>query len=156
MCCHLADGRICANIDRLPEMKKLFCAAALLASVTLSHATIYVGPFTPLFKGISHAMGTNFPSTTVTNNGVIFTDSTLQVVHCLKIDLSDPGVKPFATPRASNYAANSRETLSLSVPDFVKNYGVQVAADANFYTAFPGGSDPSAEGVPNNVDGLLV
>src|SRR6266436_5978387 len=38
---HFAEGRICANIRGLPKMKNLFCAAALLASVTLSHATIY-------------------------------------------------------------------------------------------------------------------
>jgi len=137
-------------------MKKSYCAAALLASVTLSHATIYVGPFVPIFKGIQHAVGTNTPTTTVVNNGVQITDSTLQVVHCVKIDLSDPGVKLLATPAASSYVANSRETLSLSVPDFLRNNGLQVAADANFYSANPGGSDPSSEGVPSNVDGLLI
>ena len=31
-----------------------------------------------------------------------------------------------------------------------------MASDANFYTVFPGGSDPSSEGLPSEVQGLLI
>ena len=137
-------------------MKKLLSTGILLATIAVCHATLFVGPWTPIFKGIDHAVGTNFPSTTITNNGVIFTDSTLQVVHCVRVDLRDPDVQLFTTPRAPNWAAESRETLSLRINSFVKNFGVQVAADANFYNVFPGGSDPTAEGLPSNVYGLLM
>ena len=36
-----------------------------------------VTPWIPIYKGVDRAVGTNFGSTTVTNNGVVFTDSTL-------------------------------------------------------------------------------
>jgi len=70
-------------------------------------------------------VGTNFPGTIVTNNGVVFTNANLQVVHCARVDLSEPGVQFFATPRAPNYIAESQETLSLSISNFIKTYGVQ-------------------------------
>src|ERR1051325_9113817 len=136
-------------------MKKLLSTGTLLASIPLCHGTIFLSPWTPIFKGIDHIVGTNCPPTTVTNNGLVFTDSTLQVVHCVRIDLSDPDVQLFTTPRAPNWAAETRETLSLSITNFIKNYGVAVAADANFYSVFPGGSEPSSEGLPSNVYGLL-
>src|SRR5205085_11073476 len=44
----------------------------------------------------------------------------------------------------------------LTVSKFIRNYKVQIAADANFYSVNPGGSDPSSEGLPAEVFGLLV
>src|SRR5438105_2114213 len=120
-------------------MKYLVASILLIAPATL-FADTTVSPWTPLYKGIDQAVGTNCPPTTVINNGVAFTDSTLQVAHCLRIDLTDPDVRLFTTPRASSWAAESRETLSLTINSFVRNYKVQVAADANFYYVFPGGS----------------
>src|SRR5260221_1672307 len=137
-------------------MKRLFCLAALLAVVNVSHATMVVGAWIPLFKGIDHAVGTNFPSTVVTNNGVAFVDSTLQVVHCLRIDLTDPTVQLFTTPRATNnYAPESRETLSLMVSNFVRNYGLAVGTGGNFYDV-GGGTDRSQEGLSGNVHGVMI
>ena len=138
-------------------MKKIVCLVALVAAVTTSHATLVVSPnWTPLFQGIDQKVGTNFPSTTVTNNGAVFTDSSLQVAHCIRVDLTDPGVQLFTTPRATNWSAETRETLSLSISNFIKKYAVQVAVDANFYSVNPGGSDPTSEGLPSEVDGLLI
>ena len=108
-----------------------------------------LGPWTPIFKGIDHAVGTNNPS--IAGN---FPE--LQVVHCVRVDLTDPDVQIFPTPRASSYVAESRETLDLSVPDFLKQYKLQVAADANFYNVNPGGSDPTSEGLPSEVYGLQI
>src|SRR5205814_1755080 len=97
-------------------MKKLICAGALLAMVLSSHAFMDVTPWIPIYKGVDRAVGTNFGSTTVTNNGVVFTDSTLQSVQCVRIDLTDSDVQLFTTPRAPGYVAESRETLSLGIP----------------------------------------
>jgi len=137
-------------------MKKLFCIATLFATVSLSRATMLVGPWTPLYQGVDHVVATNCPPTTVVNNGVTFVNNNLQVVHCVRIDLFNPGVRLFATPQAPGWIAQSRETLSESINTFIRTYGVQVAADANFYTAFPGGSDPSSEGIPCEVDGFMM
>src|SRR5208282_1028556 len=128
-------------------------ALALLALVFLPFsaalAVPVLGSWTPIFKGIAHAVGTNDPS--VAGN---FPE--LQVVRCVRVDLTDPDVQFFPTPRASGYVTDSRETLTLSVPDFLKQYKLQVVADANFYNANPGGADPTSEGVPCDVYGLQI
>src|ERR1051326_1261130 len=140
-------------------MKRLFSAAAFFATITLSHATLVVSSWSPLFKGIDQAVGTNFPSTTLTNNGVTFTDFSLQVAHCIRVDLTDPDIQLFATPHAPNLPfcdGGTGETLSLSISNFMLSYKVQVAVDANFYQVCPGGSDPVVEGGPSQNDGLLI
>src|SRR6266404_3755669 len=137
-------------------MKCRIALTLLIAHTTLLRADLIVSPWTSIFKGIDHAVATNCPPTSVTNNGVVFTDNALQVVHCLKIDLTDPDVQLFTTPRASGWVVESRETLSLSISNFIRTYKVQVASDANFYNVFPGGSDPTSEGLPSEVHGFLV
>ncbi|MGD0536352.1 MAG: phosphodiester glycosidase family protein [Verrucomicrobiota bacterium] len=107
------------------------------------------GPWVPIFKGVAHAGGTNVP-------GIAGNFPRLQVVYCERVDLTDPDIRLFTTPRATGYVAESRETLSLTVPDFLKQNHLQVASDANFYDANPGGADPSSEGVPCNVYGLQI
>jgi hypothetical protein len=107
------------------------------------------GPWVPIFKGVEHAGGTNVP-------GQAGSFPRLQVVYCERVDLTDPDVRLFTTPRAANYVAESRETLSLTVPDFLKQNHLQVACDANFYDANPGGADPSSEGVSCDVLGLQI
>lgn len=132
-------------------MKRLFyflgLATFFVFSPALLQASMVITPWNPLYKGIDHAIGTNYPDATI---------SSLQVAHCLKIDLQDPDIRLLATPRISNYSANSSETPSASVTTFIKQYGVQVATDANFYNASSGGSDPSSEGIPCNVYGLSI
>src|SRR6267143_7030583 len=137
-------------------MKYRIALLLLVTHANVLRADLLVSPWTPIYKGIERAVGTNCPSTVVTNNGVVFTDSTLQVANCLRIDLTDPDVRLFTTPRAPGWTAESRETLSLTIGSFIRNYKVQVAADANFYNVFPGGSDPTAEGLPSEVHGFLV
>ncbi len=122
------------------------CAGVLALSSAWAGAHMVITPWTPLFKGVEHALGTNFPDGTIPR---------LQVVNCVRIDLTDPDVQLFSTPRITNYLAESRETASLSVSNFVKQYGVQVAAVANFYTSVQG-PDPNAEGIPCQVYGLAI
>jgi len=77
----------------------------------------------------------------------------LQVVHAIRVDLTDPDIRIFPTPRYSAYIAGSRETAGLKVMDFLTKYKVQVAINANFF-------DPSdyylPAGTPMRVYGLLV
>jgi hypothetical protein len=71
--------------------------------------------------------------------------------------LSDPDIQLFPTPPASNQIASSRETLTLSVSNFLKQYNLKVAINANFYWSFCcGGSEPSAEGRDAVAFGLLI
>jgi Phosphodiester glycosidase len=127
----------------------VFLAALILATSSLGYAGPLPGPWIPIFKGIDHAVGTNDPS--VSGN---FPE--LQVVHCVRIDLTDPDIRLLPTPRAANWASGSRETLTLSVPDFLKQQGLQIVADANYYNANPGGSDPTSEGISCDVYGLQI
>ncbi|HZR18962.1 MAG TPA: phosphodiester glycosidase family protein [Verrucomicrobiae bacterium] len=124
-------------------------AVALLSGSILVPASPSPGPWTPLFKGIDLAVGTNDPA--IPGNF-----PRLQVVRCVRIDLTDPDIRLFATPRASGYAPESRETLTQSVPNFLRQNLLQIASDANYYDAFPGGSDPTAEGISCEASGLQI
>ena len=131
----------------------------LIFSSLSARANVVVTPWSPLFKGIERALGTNTPTTFFTNNGVAYTNHTLQVATCLRIDLQDPDVRLFTSPRATNYVLESSETYSISVSNFIKKYGVQVASVANFYQTFSGGnwtSDPALDGLPSRIFGLSI
>ena len=74
-------------------MKSSFVSATLLlAAFGVQAATITVSPWAPLFKGIEHATGIQQPTQAGERN---------QRANCLKIDLNDPDVKFFATPRTA-------------------------------------------------------
>ncbi len=135
--------------SRIRFTAPLACLALFVACTLSSFAGPTMGPWIPIFKGVEHAVGTNIPG--ISGN---FTER--QVVHCIRVDLSDPDVQLFATPRASTYVAESRETLSQTTSNFLKLNHLQVAADANYYNANPGGADPSSEGIPCEVYGLQI
>jgi hypothetical protein len=129
--------------------RSLPLAALVLLPCSAVLAGPAIGPWTPIFKGIDFAAGTNNPS-------IAGDFPELQVVRCVRVDLTDPDVQFFTTPRASSYVAESRETLTLSVPDFLMQNKLQVVADSNFYNANPGGADPTSEGLPCEVYGLQI
>src|SRR6266576_1171198 len=118
-------------------------AAATLLSLAAGHAEMVVTGWMPIYKGVDRAAGTNFPDATI---------SLRQAVNCVRVVLHDPVVRLFTTPRAPNYSPPGVETLSLSVSNFLKRSGLQVATDANFYQP----SDPSSEGTSINVEGFLM
>ena len=134
---------------------KWFVLAAVLLPIVSAMGLPTPGAWTPVFKGVDQNSGTNNSSIAgnFTNPGF---GTYMQVVRCIRVDLSDPDIRLFTTPRASGYAAESRETLTESVPDVLKQYSLQVVCDANFYSANPGGSDPTAEGLPCEVFGLQI
>jgi exopolysaccharide biosynthesis protein len=122
----------------------------LFAAAIGAQASPVFGPWTPIFKGIDHVVGTNNPN--IAGNF----PNEWQVVHCVRVDLTDPDIQLFTTPRASSYAAESRETLTQTVPGILQQYKLQVVSDANFYSANPGGSDPSSAGLSCEVYGLQI
>jgi hypothetical protein len=123
-------------------------AVATLLSLAAAHAEMVVTPWIPIFKGVDRAVGTNYADGTIPRQ---------QVVNCVRVDLSDPDVQLFPTPRHTNYIAESSETASMSVSNFLKVYGLKVAMNANFYWSYCcGGSNPNAEGVATEVFGLSI
>jgi hypothetical protein len=133
----------------MPATAKALMTLLLAFACIELHASPTPGGWTPLFKGVEHAVGTNDPS-------IPGSFPERQVVHCIRVDLTDPDVHLFATPKTSNYAEDSRETLTQSVPNFLRQNLLQIAADADFYSANPGGSDPNSEGISCEVFGLQI
>lgn len=142
LACHDSCSVRCPQRSRLPIV-----AALLLACGTWlgAQASTVLGPWTPLFKGIDHAVGTNTPG------GGSFPN--LQVIHAIRVDLTDPDVRLFATPRISNYVANVREVAGYTVKDFLATNRLQVAINAN---AFEPSQYYLAAGTPMDVNGLLL
>jgi len=104
---------------------KITLALAFLIAAFTARATPVVGPWTPLLKGVDYSVSTNISA------GGDF--SNLQVVHAFRVDLTDPDIRLFTTPRISNYVAGDRETGGLTVSDFLKTYHLQAAINANFF-----------------------
>lgn len=127
--------RFCARLIALWLMS--FAAAQ-------SQAATILGPWVPMFKGIEHAVGTN------TAGGGGFPD--LQVVHFLRVDLTDPDIRLLASPRRTNWVANGSETYAYTITNFVKVNGVQVAINAN---QFSPSSYFQAEGIACNANGMV-
>jgi len=137
-------------------LKPLLFAGLLFASSSAVWADAVLSPWQPLFKGIEHAVGTNFPNTVFNGSTGAYTNTALQVMHCLRIDLADPDVQLLPSPPAPNPVLDSRETLTYGIGTFLRSNRVQVAANAQFYNANPGGSDPSNEGVSCDIFGLSI
>ena len=133
-----------------PFFRAFLALTPLFAAAFWAQASPVFGPWTPLFKGIDHAVGTNNPN--IAGNF----PNEWQVVHCVRVDLTDPDVQLFTTPRASSYVTESRETLTQTVPVILQQYKLQVASDANFYNAPPWGADPTSAGVSCEVYGLQI
>jgi exopolysaccharide biosynthesis protein len=133
-----------------PVFRAFLSLTLLFAAAFWAQASPVFGPWTPIFKGIDHVVGTNNPN--IAGNF----PNEWQVVHCVRVDLTDPDIQLFTTPRASSYAAESRETLTQTVPGILQQYKLQVASDANFYNANPGGADPTSAGLSCEVYGLQI
>ena len=128
-------------------MKK-FIALLVLSAVAapVLQAQMTVSPWRPVFQGIDHAVGTNFPDSTI---------PVLQVANCMRVDLRSPDIKLFASPPAPNFRLGTAETTTLSVSNFLKNHKLAVATDGNFYNS-SGGTDPNSEGLSAVAYGMLV
>jgi len=131
---------------RLLALGCLFIAATAPAQTVLQ-------PWVPRFKGIDYAVGTNRPS-----GGGSF--SNLQVVYFLRVDLTDPDIRLFASPRnPTNYIHDYIETAGYTATNFLRNHHLQAVINANSFF-LPGSlNSPSynlSEGSALHVSGLLV
>src|SRR5712692_7054364 len=109
-------------------MKASFFPLVLFIALAVANASIVVGPWAPIFKGVDHAKGRMIPDAV---------DPRLQSVNALRIDLTDPDVQLFTDPPCTNCPFGT-ETIGLSTSGFLNAYGVQAAVNANFY--FPYGN----------------
>ena len=133
------------------------CGLALILALGLpSSASTVFGPWVPMFKGIDHAMGTNTPG------GGGFAE--LQVVNAMRVDLTDPDIHFITTPRCANYIPDGsstcgHETALLTTTNFLRNYNVQVAINANNFHDPCTADSPSytlPEGTLVRVTGALM
>jgi hypothetical protein len=85
-------------------MKRVRLVLAILFLGLVSHAptgaTPVLGPWVPVFRGVDHATGTNTPGDGMPN---------LHVVHFLRVDLADPDLRLFSSPRIDDYQPRVRE-----------------------------------------------
>ena len=126
-------------------MKRSILAVGLtLFSFAAPAATITVGSWVPIFKGIDLASGQQ--EATVAGE---LNHRTL----CYRIDLSDPEVTLFTTPKCTN--CGNFETLAQNTSHFVEQYGVQVAVNGGFYISGSGPGDVPL-GTPEDVRGLAM
>lgn len=104
-----------------------------------------LGPWVPLFQGIDLLTATN------ENRSPNFAN--LMVIHALRVDLREPGVRLLPSPRIEDYVPNSRETAGMTVSRYVQRTGVQAAINAGFFRP---GEYYLPEGTPMAVSGLLI
>ena len=121
-------------------MKTLNCVLAFCLASFVAQAGITLSSWSSIYKGIELASGQAVPDGTVVR---------LQEVRAFRIDLHDPDIQFFTTPRNTN---GTSETLGQNTSLFLRTYGLQVAINANFY-------DPCCSSPPNspmNVIGLSI
>jgi hypothetical protein len=108
------------------------------------HGGKIIGNWIPMFKGVDHSVSTNLPANSADQ---------LQVVHAIRVDLRDPDISLYSSPRIANYSVNSRETAGYTLKDFLRIHQLQIAINANFF-------DPSeynlAPGTAMDVSGLAI
>ena len=133
-------------------MKLSFVSAGLwllLAVVAAEAAPFNISGWSPLFKGVDYANGNQAIDRSVATTAA----DTNQQVNCLRIDLTDPDIAFFTTPRCTN--CGNYETLSENTSLFLERNGLQVAVNGNFYASSLGPNDVPL-GTPENVLGLSI
>ena len=139
----------------LTHARLLPLLALVLLPFSAALAGTTLGPWVPIFKGIDHAVGTNNTPTGDYPDSDVY----LQVAHVVRIDLTDPDIQFFITPRISGWSLENRETAGMTVSNFLYLNSLQVAVNANNFHD-PGTADSpdylAAEGTPFEVGGVSV
>lgn len=126
-------------------MKRCILAFAFtLVSFAASAATLIVGEWTPIFKGIELATGQQV----ATQGG----EYNLRLL-CYRVDLTDPDVVLMTTPKCTN--CGTFDTLAQNTSLFLEETGVQVAINGGFYSDSLGPTDQPV-GTPVEVRGLSI
>jgi len=122
----------------LEKCQKWSSIALVLLLAVSAQATITVGSWTPIYKGVEHATGE-------ADSG----EPRLQKVNALRIDLNDPDIEFYTTP--SN-GGGGDETDAQKTSQFLTTNNLQVAINANFFSpACNWGS-----GGTRDLDGLAI
>jgi hypothetical protein len=116
----------------------------LLAAAGVHAANITVSPWQPVFKGIELASGRQEATVAGEFN---------HRVLCYRVDLGDPDVVLFTTPKCTNCGVF--DTLAQNTSHFLEQYGVQVAINGGFYSSSTGPNDVPL-GTPEDVRGLAI
>ena len=115
---------------------------ALGARVVLGAPALNV--WTPIFKGVDYATGTN---TTSYFGGP-------QAVFALRLDLTDPDVRFFTTTAlTNNYIAGVQETAAQKPLEFLEAYRARVVVNFAHFSPSPYNL---ASGTPVQVDGMMI
>lgn len=134
-------------MTKLRPCSALICRsllAFLLASAgLLQAATVTVGAWKPIFRGIELASGQQM--------GTLAGEPDHQV-RCLRVDLTDPDVSLFTTPHCPNCHL---DTLSENTSLFLTENSLQVAVNGAFYGNSSGATDTPI-GTADNVLGLTI
>jgi hypothetical protein len=123
----------------------------LAAALSAARGSTELGTWNPVFKGVDHAVGTNTPA------GGGFKE--LQVIHVVRVDLTDPDIRLYVTPRIANYSADYHETGGLTVSNFLTAHQLQVAINANNFHDPDTGDSPGytlPAMSPLEVQGLAI
>ncbi len=134
------------------KWKWLATALLCLAFAGTVRAGAYLAPWLPVYKGIDYAAGTNTPSASGMPD--------LQVMRCLRVDLTDPDIRFITTPRLANFVLDQSEVPGMTVSNFLATYKCQAAVNANFFyqSSDPFGSPDYTlpQGTPFVVSGVLM
>lgn len=101
--------------------------------------------WSPLFKGIDFASGTNS-----TRSGDFIN---LSVAHAFRVDLKDPDIRLLTSPRIDSYNPGVRETAGMTTSRFLQTNECQIAVNGAF---FDPGQYYLPENTPMTVRGLAI
>lgn len=109
-----------------------------------ARAGVLLGPWEPLFQGVDHALGlgTDYVGAQLVTN---------QVVHVLRLDLTDPDLKLVTDAPCTN-CPPGKETRGDTTSGFLEAYDVQGAINGNFSVE----CCSEKPGDPMTVLGLLI
>ena len=89
-------------------------------------------PWTNIFKGVDLARGTNIPPTLITNYAGVYSDTRMQAVFCLRVDLTDPDIELVTNPQCTN--CGSYEVIGNTTSGFLEANQARGAINGSFFT----------------------
>jgi exopolysaccharide biosynthesis protein len=137
----------------ITAIKRLFALILIASAIAPGHAGVVLGPWTPIFKGIDLAKGTNTPSASGMPD--------LQVAYIARVDLTDPDVQFMTTPRIKSFALDQEETAGLTMGNFLVTNNLQLAVDGGYFYIPSQGFNSSPDylapqGTPFVLSGLFM
>ncbi len=81
-------------------------------------------------------------------------DDPLQKIFAARVDLTAPGISIKTSAPNENFAPEERETYRQTTAQFLKESGLKIAVNANFYSPF--NAETIRQGGDSNVHGLAV